>query len=1679
MEDRTLLASDWQNPFNHLDATFDGIVVPLDAIVIINDLNHNGSHSLPPLQGAKPPNYVDTSGDGLLAPLDAILIINALNRDTELPQITVQLANDTGPFGSQNSDLLTKDATLSGTVSDLTGAKEIVVAVDTGVPTVIRLGVDGSFSFDPGFLRDGSAEGDHVVRLTTRDGVGHDSLPLDFHFTFDSDGPRAPDFNLSATSDSGALGDRITRAQRVTLVGTSDPNAEVRLSGSAVSARSSHLGKFQMPGITLDHGGVTTIILSTSDQAGNIAESLSAFQHLTEVIIDDPVLQWNQVTLEAIRLDSTTPPEAARAMAMVHSSIFDVVNAIDSTPGLYVSIPALPGTSTVAAVAAAGHRVLSYLFPGQQAALDAALVDSLSPLPDDAGKTDGIALGEAISDAIIQLRAHDGSDAFVEHIRSSGPGHWQPTAPMFDVPLLPQWGDVQPFAISSAELLLPTRPPDLASQEWAEAFNEVKDLGAADSTVRTPEQTQIARFWADGPGTFTPPGHWNEIAAQIAQQQNNSVSANARLFAQLNMALADAAIVAWNAKYFHDFWRPITAIHQADTDGNSLTIADEGWKPLLVTPPFPEYASGHSTFSGAGAEILNANLGDDVSFTIGSTGLPNVTRTFTNFDAAADEAGRSRVYGGIHYEFSNVDALAAGRAVAQLVLARFSVSTDMQAPVVLIESPSPNIGTGTIGGIVDNENITITGRVLDNLSGVATLQFQLDNGALTDLPFTATGAFKLPLNLPLDGSGDGLHMVRIFAVDQAGNAALPVDVKLTLDTAAPTVVLTSPTSGQTIDVGTLLTGTADATGSAIMQLRYDFDGGNSAPLLFDAVTGTLNQFLDISDLTIGAHTLTVSALDAAGNSSSATIDFTLDELIPFTIQNVTPTPGSVDVGSTFRAQIFFTRAVDTVTLNQFNFHARTASGAIIPANIVPAADGSFAWLFFTNPLPGGSTITIQIDGNTIFAAADAAALDADNDGVAGGTFSYTFSTVSRVPLAGTSLSGKLVDPGVDLKPMTFDDIRAGSDGILHSPDDVFLNPIVGAKVFILGLEDQFVLSDAEGNFHFDAVPAGDIKLAVDGRTATNPPADFYFPEMVMDVQIEVGRNNTAMGGMGMREEREANLDRGEIYLPRLRTSILRTVSEDEVTMVGVDAQSAPNLSLEERALLTLEVQPGSLLDSHGNTVFDGQVGISTVPPELVREMLPPGLLQHNFDITIQAPDAVAFNTPLTITFPNVFNAAPGTQLTFLSFDHTTGMLVIEGTATVSADGLSATTDPGMGITKPGWHGVTPPGGCGGSGGPPPEPPQVAPGEVLTIHDPEVLPFVTGGVGSILLDKLWHSPAGDRILPPLPGCAVPPRAGGPEFTNVTIEFDGPINGFAFPGANSLPLTSQSFTLSQGANQARKLRVVASSYDTMYGFGGFEQLEQDELYGSQIRITEVQQHRDGSRTRDIYSFYAYRWVDVIDAEQAQARIGDTAAFFKTLTNTGVGAPFDRTKPVKLFLPQGVTTRITGVDPSGPFEAQGVIGPGGGYATWRFRPTDAGLHTDQVQITVDPTNLGLDSIEVGEITLKGRGIEPTTIDINLDGFKTELRRVIGKLHNSDGPDGVFGTRDDPLFYIYEVGNDDASNLKRALGSLRFNDWLFGLYPSQKQDPGPDGKLLTTDDLYTPVQEALLAGRIQVEAK
>jgi hypothetical protein len=314
--------------------------------------------------------------------------------------------------------------------------------------------------------------------------------------------------------------------------------------------------------------------------------------------------------------------------------------------------------SREAAVSAAAHYALVNLFPSSAPSFDALHAAILAGIPDGPQKTAGIAWGEFVASQILAARANDGWNATVPPPGGSGPGVWIPTPPGFLPYALPQWGFVTPFAMNSSSQFRPPGPPPLDSQQYAEDYDEVKELGAEVGSTRTEEQTEIALFWADGAGTETPPGHWNSIAQIIADGRGNTLEQNARLFALLNIAMADAAISAWDAKYEFHFWRPVTAIAFAEPDLH--------WMSFIVTPPFPDYVSGHSTFSAAGATVLELFYGtEDLPFTIDSDSLLGVYRSFATPLDAADEAGDSRIYGGIHFRSASNDGLEAGSSIAE------------------------------------------------------------------------------------------------------------------------------------------------------------------------------------------------------------------------------------------------------------------------------------------------------------------------------------------------------------------------------------------------------------------------------------------------------------------------------------------------------------------------------------------------------------------------------------------------------------------------------------------------------------------------------------------------------------------------------------------------------------------------------------------------------------------------------------------------------------------------------------------------------------------------------------------------------------------------------------------------------------------------------------------------------
>jgi hypothetical protein len=374
----------------------------------------------------------------------------------------------------------------------------------------------------------------------------------------------------------------------------------------------------------------------------------------------DVASQWNVVALEAGR--ALSPLMHTRALAMAHAAMFDAANGVQRRFRPYlVDERAAPGASAEAAVASAAHAVLAALYPDRQAALGAALTASLASIGAGPGRDAGVAFGRRIGGQVVARRQRDGALATTSHEAGTTPGAWRPTPPGELAPLAPNWGDVQPFLIAGAAAFAPPAPPAITSARYARDFAEVKLLGARDSARRTGDQTEAAVFW-----TAFSHHVWSGAARQaIARRPELSLVERARVFALLSGALADALIVGWRAKFAHRLWRPVTAIRLAASDGNDATEADPAWQPVIVTPPFPCYVSGHAIAAGAAQRALAIALGrDDADVTVTNPDV-GVTRRYASFSQMADEVVEVRIWSGVHFRVSQEEGVRAGHGIGE------------------------------------------------------------------------------------------------------------------------------------------------------------------------------------------------------------------------------------------------------------------------------------------------------------------------------------------------------------------------------------------------------------------------------------------------------------------------------------------------------------------------------------------------------------------------------------------------------------------------------------------------------------------------------------------------------------------------------------------------------------------------------------------------------------------------------------------------------------------------------------------------------------------------------------------------------------------------------------------------------------------------------------------------------
>ena len=382
------------------------------------------------------------------------------------------------------------------------------------------------------------------------------------------------------------------------------------------------------------------------------------------------VTDWNNIAITEARKSTapgaTTGGASAIYVAYMQLAVYNAVNAIDGgfEPYKY-SLTAPADASADAAAIEAGYQTLLYLLPDRAAALSAQHNTSLAAIPDGPEKADGQSVGLASAIALIQLRANDGRGASVPYSFPSipTPGIWILT-PGTAAPQTPWLGQMRPFTFDDPAQFLPDEPPpDLGSETWADDYNQVKTLGAKDSVVRTPQQTEIGLFW-----TEPTPTQYSRMLRAKTTELNLSLADSARLFAMTFAAAADGIIGCYNAKYHYSFWRPVTAIRNGDIDGNPDTVPDANWSPLATTPGHPEYPSAHACITGAFADTLKAYFGTpNLQISLNST----VTGTTHNFDSIREwqkEVEFARIYAGFHYHHSMVQGFVLGHRVAHHVV---------------------------------------------------------------------------------------------------------------------------------------------------------------------------------------------------------------------------------------------------------------------------------------------------------------------------------------------------------------------------------------------------------------------------------------------------------------------------------------------------------------------------------------------------------------------------------------------------------------------------------------------------------------------------------------------------------------------------------------------------------------------------------------------------------------------------------------------------------------------------------------------------------------------------------------------------------------------------------------------------------------------------------------------------
>ena len=1459
--------------------------------------------------------------NGVNAPSGTFPALKTQPRDLIAPTLTAALTNDTGALGD---DRLTRDPTVEGRVIDLGTIIAVRAKFDDAADftdVTAQLQPDGRFTLDRatlnalagGVLRDG----DHALQIEAVDGGGNRGS-IELAFMLDTTAPDAPVVALDAGSDTGAFDDdRITSDNTPTLTLAGEAGSTIALLQDNLATGDSVAG----PSGQVTLGSLADNSYAFSARATDLAGNTSTSSASVLVTIDtqapaqpsldlaaafdtDPIGD-RQTTLAGVTLEGST--EAQARVLLLQTAAETIADNSGAFQFAGISLTLGANVFTVRASDLAGNssestRTITRLELPPEGDTEAPVIQAR--LANDTGRSaaDSVSQDPTVTgtltdaSAIVSFRA--GLDA-------------TPQANFVDV-----LGELQNgnFTLSPADLALigggplaqgPHTLHLIASDgegNTSSVFDFAFTFDTVAPTVSAPDLLATSDSGADDADNLT-----NDATPTIRVQAEDG--ALVQLFVDGNEAargVAAGGFIDFTLGPLPDRTYLLTAIAE-DLAGN---VRDAFGAPTVTIDTQAPSQPAFDLAQASDTAPIGDHITTEASVTLAGTtsAQARVELTATGAQTTADGSG--------NFQFAGID-LALG-ANPLTVLAFDAAGNQSEFSRTITRTAIPGGGDDTDAPILTaalvndsgqsaTDGLTNDARVSGTIADASAIaSFKAGFDALPESSFLelvsivrADGAFSLSAGDMAAIFGgtltEGAHTLHLIATDAAGNRSQAFDLAFTIDTLAPVLTIDDPADGATVTHGAELSGTADGTGSPVTSLLYTLETLQPIAVTVES-NGDFGQTLALDALGAGAHELQLDATDAAGNARSVSLTLNLE--VPFTITGHAPSDGMERVGVQARPRIDFSLPVDPTSLDSASLHA-SVGGETLPLTIVKSNGGRLAWLYAAGGLPGGAEIEVTVNGDLI-RGPGGVALDADGDGVPGGVLNFTFRTASIVPLPGTTLSGRVLDVGPDFLPLTADDVAPGLDGKIGTDDDVFLNPVAGVPVFLLGLEDKVVHTDADGVFHFDAVPAGDVKVVIDGQEVSGP-AGFAFPEVVLDLTLAAATAN--------------NL--GAIYLPRLGDDVYANVSAVETTTVTLAPGGAFGLTDEQRQQFTLTIAPDSLLSAAGQRMATGEVGIGMVPTELLAPLLPTGMPPPLMAFTVQTRGFTDFAEPAQLTLPNLSGAAPGTQFLLLTFDHTTKQLINDGTVVVSSapgaplvatlngrsllgtsqslDDHTLGTFAGRGITFACFHILVP-----GSPGDPCPP--------LAEFEKEVEPKVE----ALGLDDNWFFTDDEgefEILIRNNAEPIDPSQDlcGPENRKATplildIEIEGPAGEFltGLEGVRGM----------HGLLPGEKLTFRVSVKDLL---GGNAVYDQDRFYGASVKVIGYASNKPSEKLLD-KEFYIYRYLDVADGSfdsSATPHADGVIEMSDTLNDGLAGVTRERLIDVRMPAEVEVNTTLTVAD------------------------------------------------------------------------------------------------------------------------------------------------------------------------